>query len=157
MSFSYLLDRIRMAADYALSIKQPWAALLVQGVKTIEIRRWMTARRGQVYIHAARVPDPRPEGWALLSARTKDMAELRGGLIGVAQLVNCKTYRDATSFAEDQKLHRNDPAWFEEQGLYGFVFEGAKPLPFRRYPGWVRFFQVSAPPKRAVTPPESAS
>ena len=35
---------------YALSIKQPWAALVVQGLKTIEIRRWPTARRGQILI-----------------------------------------------------------------------------------------------------------
>src|SRR5438105_4444384 len=48
---------------YALSIKQPWAALLVHGRKTIEVRRWPTARRGRILIHAARLPDPRPEAW----------------------------------------------------------------------------------------------
>ena len=26
--------------EYALSIKQPWAALVVCGVKTVEVRRW---------------------------------------------------------------------------------------------------------------------
>ena len=30
---------------YALSLKQPWAALLVHGLKSIEVRRWAAARR----------------------------------------------------------------------------------------------------------------
>ena len=38
-----------MSTDsFALSIKQPWAALLVHGQKTIEVRRWPTARRMRV-------------------------------------------------------------------------------------------------------------
>ena len=59
--------------QYALSLKQPWAALLVHGGKTIEVRRWATSRRGRILIHAARVPDPRPEAW------TQVPPELRGG------------------------------------------------------------------------------
>ena len=51
---------------YALSLKQPWATLLVHGLKTIEIRRWPTRRRGRVLIHAARVPDPQPWAWEQL-------------------------------------------------------------------------------------------
>src|SRR3712207_8348570 len=31
---------------YALSVKQPWAALLAAGVKTVEVRTWPTNRRG---------------------------------------------------------------------------------------------------------------
>src|SRR5204863_2700985 len=38
---------------YALSLKQPWAALLVHGRKSVEVRSWPTARRGRVLIHAA--------------------------------------------------------------------------------------------------------
>ncbi len=44
-----------MAKLYALSLKQPWAALLVTGRKRIEVRNWPTARRGRILIHAARV------------------------------------------------------------------------------------------------------
>jgi hypothetical protein len=132
----------RTMADYALSLKQPWAALLVHGVKTIEIRRWPTARRGLVYIHAARIPDDRPEGWAMLPSRFRDTAELRGGLIGAAQLTGCKLYREAAVFTADRSLHLNDPSWFDTAGLYGFTFERPQVLPFRRYPGWFRFFKV---------------
>ncbi len=145
-------------ANFALSIKQPWAALLVQGLKKIEVRRWPTARRGRVYIHAARIPDDRPEGWALLPAHLKDLADLRGGLIGAAQLVGCKAYRDAQRFAADQSLHLNDTSWFKAPALYGFTFAKAEVIPYQKCPGWFRFFEVEvapppAPARRLVIPP----
>ena len=36
----------------ALTIKQPWASLLVAGIKTVENRSWTTAHRGPLAIHA---------------------------------------------------------------------------------------------------------
>ena len=40
------------------------------------------------------------------------------------------------------RAHRNDPTWFRPPALYGFVFADLTPLPFRAYPGWMRFFPV---------------
>lgn len=37
---------------YVLSLLQPWASLIVMGIKTIETRRWQTAHRGPLLIHA---------------------------------------------------------------------------------------------------------
>ena len=37
----------------ALSLMQPWASLIVMGVKTIETRRWQTGHRGPLLIHAS--------------------------------------------------------------------------------------------------------
>lgn len=37
----------------ALSIKQPWAELIVSGIKDIENRSWRTHFRGRVYVHAS--------------------------------------------------------------------------------------------------------
>ena len=36
-----------------LSLLQPWATLIVMGIKTIETRRWQTAHRGPMLIHAS--------------------------------------------------------------------------------------------------------
>jgi hypothetical protein len=127
---------------YALSLKQPWAALLVHGRKTIEIRRWPTARRGRILIHAARVPDDRPEAWALVPAELQATARLTGGIIGAGTLDGCLTYRTVEAFAADRLRHLNDPAWFAGPALYGFVFSKLEVLPFRAYPGWMRFFPV---------------
>lgn len=38
----------------AISLWQPWASLLVLGIKTIETRGWSTGYRGQLLIHAAK-------------------------------------------------------------------------------------------------------
>src|SRR5262245_1783368 len=79
--------RISPESLVALSVKQPWAALLVAGVKTVEVRTWPTARRGHILIHAGKVADDRPEGWALIDTPDLlDLARLRGGIIGVAEL-----------------------------------------------------------------------
>ncbi len=135
---------------YALSLKQPWATLLVHGLKTIEIRRWPTRQRGRILIHAARVPDPKPWAWAKLPAELRQQAALVGGIVGVGELTGCIAYRNAEVFAADQQRHLNDPAWFREPVLYGFTFVNLTTLPFRKYPGWVKFFRVEAePPKRA--------
>jgi hypothetical protein len=127
--------------DYALSLKQPWAALLVHGLKTIEIRRWPTARRGLVLIHAARVPDERPEAWALVPAELGDVARLVGGIVGCGTLTGCVKYEKVEPFLADQARHLNRLNWFQP-GLYGFAFADLKPLPFRPYAGWMRFFRV---------------
>jgi hypothetical protein len=132
----------RAVKQYALSLKQPWAALLVAGRKTIEVRRWPTAFRGRVLIHAARVPDDRPEARAHVSPELSETARLGGGIIGAGTLVDCRPYATVEAFSADQSAHLNDPSWFEPPVLYGFVFADLEPLAFRRYPGWVRIFEV---------------
>jgi hypothetical protein len=128
--------------QHALSLKQPWAALLAAGRKTIEVRRWPTEFRGRVLIHASSVPDERPEAWQRLPPELRELARLGGGVIGAGTIVECRAYRAREAFAVDGASHLNDPAWFEEAGLFGFVFADLEVLPFRRYPGWVRIFKV---------------
>jgi hypothetical protein len=129
---------------YALSIKQPWAALLVHGRKTIEVRRWSTSRRGLILIHAARVPDPRPEAWKHVGPELESVARLKGGILGAGILSDCLSYRTLNGFVQHQNRHLNEPDWFEEKGLFGLVFEKATPLAFHPVPGNVKFFTVEA-------------
>ncbi len=126
----------------ALSLKQPWATLLVHGHKTIEVRNWPTPKRGLILIHAARVPDPRPEAWALVPKELHEHAKLGGGIIGSAMLTECVTYREPRAFEADRARHLNLPEWFKPPILYGFVFRDAAVLPFRKFPGWMRFFEA---------------
>lgn len=101
-----------------LSVRQPWAWLIVHGVKDIENRTWSTSCRGLVLIHA-----PRRVDWA---ADTRDLLtrdEIAGlpigGIIGVVSLVDCVT--------------SSDSPWFE--GPFGLVLRDPRPLPFRRRVG----------------------
>jgi hypothetical protein len=127
---------------YALSLKQPWAALLVHGRKTIEVRRWPTVRRGRILIHAARISDERPEAWKHVATDLMQSAQLLGGIIGEADLTGCLAYRSTELFSRDQEHHLNEPEWFDGPIMYGFTFASAATLPFRKYPGWMRFFAV---------------
>jgi hypothetical protein len=126
----------------ALSLKQPWAALLVHGLKTIDVRRWPTTRRGRVLIHAARLPDERAEAWAHVPPELEAAARLVGGIVGEGDLVACLGYRRIETFSRDQAKHLNDPAWFTPPILYGFAFANLVPRPFHPCPGWMRFFPV---------------
>lgn len=126
----------------AISLKQPWATLLVHGLKTIEVRRWRTLYRGDLLIHAARVPDDRPGVWDKVPEKLREAARQEGGVIGVAKLVECKEYRRAEEFVADVDKHMNDPSWFEETGLFGFRFEEVRQVPFVRVPGNLRLFEL---------------
>src|SRR5262245_48875861 len=109
-------------SGHALSLKQPWAALLAHGRKTIEVRKWPTARRGRVLIHASRVPDERPEAWQHVPPELTESAHLFGGILGAGEVIGCKVYRHLEAFTADQAQHLNEPAWFEAPALYGFTF-----------------------------------
>jgi uncharacterized protein (UPF0264 family) len=133
-----------MAVYYALSVKQPWAALLVHGIKTVEVRSWRTARRGRVLIHAARIPDERPEAWSRVPAELEQAARQLGGVVGAADLTDCRAYRSLATFCADRDRHLNEPSWFRPPLLYGFTFANPALLPFRPCHGQTRFFQVQA-------------
>jgi hypothetical protein len=142
-----------MVRMVALSIKQPWATLIVHGLKTIEVRRWSTPRRGRILIHAARIPDERPEGWARVPAELLSHARQGGGIIGEANLKECVAYRSIDTFTADQLRHLNKADWFIEPVLYGFVFANPTVLPFRKFSGWMRFFTVGEDQRTAVQLP----
>ena len=128
---------------HALSVKQPWAALLAAGVKTVEVRTWPTAKRGLVLIHAGKIPDPRPEAWAWVTTPAlAEAAKLLGGVVGVGELVGCRAYPTRAAFTADRGRHLNDPDWFDEKVLHGFAFRELRPLPFHPCAGNTFFFPV---------------
>lgn len=130
----------------ALSIKQPWVSLVLLGLKSIEIRRWATPIRGRVYLHAGKIADDRPEGWALVPKEMRELTERRGGVVGMVDLTECFAYETAASFARDRQLHRNLPSWFLPPRLYGYRFEKPEIVPFHACLGQVKFFPVTVPP-----------
>ena len=126
----------------ALSIKQPWATLVVFGIKSIEIRKWGTKRRGLIYIHTGRDPDPRDEGWSLVPDHLREFTEFRRGIIGRAQLVDCLCYDTQNQFALDHERHRNHAEWFEPPKMHGFVLAHGEPVSFESCAGNLRFFSI---------------
>ena len=115
----------------ALSIRQPWAWLVVNGYKDIENRTWSTNFRGRIYVHAGRrtVTDDYPEQREyLVQAGIAIPTHLsRGAIVGEVTITGC--------------LSGSDSPWF--CGPYGFTLEDPvayeTPIP---YHGQLGFFQV---------------
>lgn len=63
--------------DFVLSMHQPWASLLVHGIKRIEGRNWPTSYRGRIWIQATS-QQPIPENLKMLTSLYKLIFELEG-------------------------------------------------------------------------------
>lgn len=77
-----------------LTVRQPWAAAIIAGLKTVEYRSWATRYRGPLLIHAAAVR-ARPADLAEYS--TIDAARLvYSAILGVVDVVDME--EDACGF-----------------------------------------------------------
>lgn len=140
----------------ALSIRQPWAGLIIAGLKRIEVRTWPATLRGPLLIHASKIRDERPEANRWVTPAAEAACRATGGVIGVVELIDCLEYRTAAAFAADQAKHLNAPEWFLPQGLFGLRLARPVPIPFFACPGQTRFFHVTGfalPP--ILSPPET--
>lgn len=117
----------------ALSIRQPWAWLIVNGLKNVENRSRTTNIRGPVLIHAS-AGMTRAEyeacqlyifGWCDFRLPAFEQLE-RGGIVGQATILDC--------------VKKHPSEWF--CGPFGWVVAEAKPLPFKPCKGSLNFFNV---------------
>lgn len=116
----------------SLSLKQPYAELILEGKKKIELRKWNTNFRGEFFIHASKNPDKE-------SMKRFGYTNLPlGFIVGKANLVDVKTYKDETEHIGDKNLHLASSEW----GNHGFILENPikiEPIPFK---GQLNFFDV---------------
>lgn len=135
----------------ALSIKQPWAWLIVNGHKPIENRKWKTNFRGRILIHAGKGLDVQADDdlWNNRHPVTGEQSERtaglmlpntweRGGIVGIATISDCVT--------------ASDNEWFE--GPFGFVMTDPKPCAFVPWRGQLGFFDI---PDDALILPETTA
>ena len=121
-----------------LSIRQPWAWLIVNGHKDVENRNWPTRFRGRIYVHAGKGMTRAEYEDCELHVETvneetgsniqlpKYEELLRGGLVGAVDITGC--------------VDRSESPWFV--GDYGFTLANAVALPFIPYKGELGFFEV---------------
>lgn len=121
----------------ALSIRQPWAWLIVNGHKDIENRTWAAGLRGPFLIHAGTVMTERDyfAAWDLADDQGIDIPsrdELpRGGIVGVAEITGLVSAGETAS------------PWFF--GPVGFVLANARSIPFIPCKGRLGFFKPELP------------
>lgn len=103
-----------------LTIKQPWASLIVNGYKNYEFRSWQTKYRGKILIHA---------GMSLEKENVSKVKEynleyIKGAIIGEAEIVDCilvdKNF--------DNSLKKENSIVYESNhvGLYAWKLENIK-------------------------------
>lgn len=124
--------------NLALSIRQPWAWMILHGGKDIENRTWQTKVRGRVLIHAAKGMTLREYEDAMNWVVRNDRIPLnfgppnfgslrRGGIVGSVEIVDC--------------VRESSSAWHDPT-CWGFILRNPKALPFGPCPGKLGFFQL---------------
>ena len=69
----------------AITIKQPFASLIAEGIKEYEFRMWKTNYRGEIYIHAGKGIDKE----AMKKYRHYNLEYPSGCIIAKANLTDC--------------------------------------------------------------------
>lgn len=122
----------RPPVTVALSVRQPWAWLIVNGFKDLENRSWPTEFRGRVLIHAGKKygPDERRDAEVVrleFGIAIPEVLEL-GGIVGSVEIYGC--------------VKESASPWFCDGG-YAFLLRNPELLPFRAMRGQLGFFNVA--------------
>lgn len=115
----------------ALSLKQPFAELVISRRKTIEIRKWDTKFRGEFLIHASKNPDEK----AMKKFGFNNLP--CGFIVGKAKLVDVKKYNNDKEFEKDKNLHLATREW----GNHGFILESPERIKPIRVNGNLGFWE----------------
>jgi len=123
-----------------LSIRQPWAWLIVNGFKNIENRDWPTDYRGPLLIHAGKAFD---EDCFTRTTIDLDLFD-RFGIEVFNSIPRCTTdYRLGCIIGQADLVdvvEKSDSRWF--CGDYGFVLENARTIDPIPYAGKLKLFDV---------------
>ena len=85
-----------MISYKTLSVRQPWADLIISGTKDIENRTWSTVYRGRLFIHASRFRLDEET----IARFDRDPAALHyGAVIGFVDLVDVVQEHSSTFFS----------------------------------------------------------
>ncbi len=68
-----------------LSIKEPWASLIINGYKEYEFRSWKTKYRGKILIHTSKGIDKK----SIDRFKCYELEYKYGVIIGEAKLIDC--------------------------------------------------------------------
>ena len=98
-----------------LTVREPWASLIVNGYKKYEFRSWKTNYRGKILIHSGL----NIEKEMLDRFKDYNLDYVKGGIIGECELVDCilvdnefnKKLRDIDPVVYGRSNHTETYAW----------------------------------------------
>jgi len=98
----------------ALGVKQPWAELILSGIKTIEVRSLHTKVRGPIYLYTSKRPATISAAVTAARKYKIDLDQLpMGQLVGTVEIVDsqkCKV-RDAAAACIPRSLVNGKVGW----------------------------------------------
>lgn len=118
----------------ALSIRQPWTELILQGRKSIEVRSWSTQHRGELWLHAGARADR--EALQRFDMVADDLTF--GALVGRCELCDCIEFTAETwdlwrtQHLNEGPLENRQYAWILRRPIR------VKPVPWKGRLGLMR-------------------
>ena len=112
-----------------LSLKEPFATLIKNGIKTIETRSWKTNYRGKLYIHASSTKMPKEyKNNKELMALVNEEDLNYGTIICSCELVDC--IEMTNEFVNDIKNNRKNEyiTGKYSQGRYAWILKNIEVL-----------------------------
>ena len=126
----------------ALGIRQPWAELILRGIKTIEVRSTSTVVRGPIYIYASKKLADIPAATTAMKKHDLDPETLpKGVVVGTVEIIDCRSCRgsDTAAACVPRQYLKNRFAWhldnarrLEEPLTVGFLPYGVWFYPWKR-------------------------
>jgi hypothetical protein len=138
------IDRERIA----LGVQQPWAELIVRGIKTLEVRSQPTSQRGPIYIYSSRRLSQLPAALEAARRHRIDVDGLPLGLlVGSVEITGCRPCRpsDHRAACVPSSLLADCYAW---ELAAAMAFAEPVPVRFLPYGVWFYPFKRRNPPKR---------
>lgn len=116
----------------AITILQPYAWLIVAGVKDVENRTWRTNYRGPLLIHAGK----RLHSTSIEAIETQMRIAIPRDKLNLGGIVGCVDLVDV--------VEESTSRWFS--GPFGFVLARARPISFEPVRGAQRLFDLAIAP-----------
>ncbi len=110
----------------AITIKQPWATLIINGYKKHEFRSWKTKYRGELLIHAGKGIDKK----AMNKVEYLNLEYPLGKILGKVTLKDCI---DMTTKFKHQLFNDNKLIYGDVINQRGYAWELDNPIKFDKY------------------------
>lgn len=99
-----------------LTIKNPWATLIINGYKKYEFRSWKTKYRGKILIHTSINPDKK----IIDNFDNLNLNYQNGYIIGEAEIIDCI---EVTKEFEDKLVKENKKVYGMTVGRGGYAWK----------------------------------
>ncbi|MHC4715092.1 MAG: ASCH domain-containing protein [Planctomycetota bacterium] len=129
----------------ALSVREPWASLIAEGIKTVELRTWKTDYRGPLLICASR------------SAPTKEGREAQQRYAITTHPGHARAIVELVACVPAVQKHSRPACCAVTKGEYAWILENPRPVTMEPVAGRLGLFSVEWPPVTGEHRQESES